>query len=257
MPVKDCVPKSKLGNRPEPAFEKFQTRICHSPVKAALRMEKEMFRFGDPAGELEFDGQAMHVELSEAPTVVEYVPDPQVTQVCAVVALTTLLYLPGAHRVHVDTAVTLLYLPEPHAVHVADPVAFLYVPAAHAVHEPPWGPEKPTLHVHCVNVVLETGEYELPGQPVHVADPVAFLYVPAAHPVHEPPLGPVKPTLQVHCVFAALEAGEYEFPGQSVHVAADPGEYLPSGQSRQEALPKVGLYCPATQALQTCPLGPV
>ncbi len=198
MPVKDCVPKSKLGNRPEPAFGKFQTRICHSPVKAALRMEKEMFRFGDPAGELEFDGQAMHVELSEAPTVVEYVPDPQVTQVCAVVALTTLLYLPGAHRVHVDTAVTLLYLPEPHAVHVADPVAFLYVPAAHAVHEPPSGPEKPTLHVHCVNVVLETGEYELPGQPVHVADPLAFLYVPAAHPVHEPPLGPVKPTLQVH-----------------------------------------------------------
>jgi hypothetical protein len=29
------------------------------------------------AGELEFDGQAMHVEVAEAPTAVEYVPSPQ------------------------------------------------------------------------------------------------------------------------------------------------------------------------------------
>jgi hypothetical protein len=35
-------------------------------VKAAL-----------PAGELEFDGQAMHVEVDVAPTAVEYVPAPQ------------------------------------------------------------------------------------------------------------------------------------------------------------------------------------
>jgi len=30
-----------------------------------------------PAGELEFDGQAMHVELAEAPAAAEYVPVPQ------------------------------------------------------------------------------------------------------------------------------------------------------------------------------------
>jgi hypothetical protein len=30
-----------------------------------------------PAGELEFDGQALHVELAEAPAAVEYVPAPQ------------------------------------------------------------------------------------------------------------------------------------------------------------------------------------
>ena len=176
MPVKDCVPKSKLGNCPEPAFGKFQTHIRHTPACP------------DPAGELEFDGQ--------------------LAQVCAVVALITLLYLPGAHRVHVDTAVTLLYLPEPHAVHVADPVASLYVPAAHAVHEPPSGPEKPTLHVHCVNVVLETGEYELPGQARHPTLPAPgeylpsgqsrqallpnlSLYFPATQALQTCPLGPV------------------------------------------------------------------
>jgi hypothetical protein len=36
-------------------------------VKAAL-----------PAGELEFDGQALHVELAEAPAA--YLPDPQLVQ---------------------------------------------------------------------------------------------------------------------------------------------------------------------------------
>ena len=167
-----------------------------------------MFRFGDPAGELEFDGQAMHVELSEAPAVVEYVPDPQVAQVCAVIALITLLYLPGAHRVHVDTAVTLLYLPEPHAVHVADPVAFLYVPAAHAVHESPSGPVKPTLQVQFVNAELEAGDYEFPGQPRHptlpapgeylpsgqsrqASLPKIVLYFPATQALQTCPLGPV------------------------------------------------------------------
>jgi hypothetical protein len=30
-----------------------------------------------PAGELEFDGQARHVEFAEAPTAVDYVPVPQ------------------------------------------------------------------------------------------------------------------------------------------------------------------------------------
>jgi hypothetical protein len=50
-----------------------------------------------PAGEFEFDGQTLHVELAEAPTAVEYVPPPQF-------------------------------------VHAADPVDILYLPATHAVH---------------------------------------------------------------------------------------------------------------------------
>jgi H2-forming N5,N10-methylenetetrahydromethanopterin dehydrogenase-like enzyme len=50
-----------------------------------------------PAGELEFGGQSLHVELAEAPKSVEYVPVAQ-------------------------------------SVHAADPVNALYVPAMHAAH---------------------------------------------------------------------------------------------------------------------------
>ena len=78
-----------------------------------------------PAGELEFDGQALHVELAEAPTVVEYVPVPQ-------------------------------------SVHTADPVDVLYLPATHAVHVPPSGPENPALQdMHAVKEVLPTGALEV------------------------------------------------------------------------------------------------
>ncbi len=55
-----------------------------------------------PTGELEFDGQAKHVEF--APTAVEYVPAPQ-------------------------------------SMHRADPVDVLYFPATHAVQVPPSAPE--------------------------------------------------------------------------------------------------------------------
>ena len=50
-----------------------------------------------PSGELEFDGQVVHVELAEAPSVVEYVPDPQSVQLPFI----TDLYLPATHAVHV------------------------------------------------------------------------------------------------------------------------------------------------------------
>jgi hypothetical protein len=49
-----------------------------------------------PAGELEFDGQTMHVEFTEDPTAVEYVPSP-------------------------------------HCVHVEDPLIFWYEPDEHKV----------------------------------------------------------------------------------------------------------------------------
>ena len=72
------------------------------PVDPALQVQLVKFLF--PAGEVEFDGQAVHVELDEAPTAVEYVPAPQ-------------------------------------SVQAADPVDALYLPATHAVHVPPSGPE--------------------------------------------------------------------------------------------------------------------
>jgi hypothetical protein len=57
-------------------------------VKAAL-----------PAGEFEFDGQALHVELVEAPTAVEYVPAPQSVHRAAPV---NAVYLPASHKVHMS-----------------------------------------------------------------------------------------------------------------------------------------------------------
>ena len=77
-----------------------------------------------PAGELEFDGQALHVEFAEAPTAVEYVPAPQ-------------------------------------SVHRPDPANALYFPAPHAEQLPPAGPENPALQVQFVKEVLPTGALEV------------------------------------------------------------------------------------------------
>ncbi len=84
-------------------------------VKAAL-----------PSGELEFDGQALHVEFAEAPTAVEYFPVPQFEQ-------------------------------------VAVPLKALYLPASHAEHVPPSGPENPALQVQFVKEVLPAGALEVPA----------------------------------------------------------------------------------------------
>ena len=69
------------------------------PEKPALQVQ--LVKAELPAGELEFVGQVMHVEI--AVTVVEYVPAPQ-------------------------------------SVQLADPVDVLYFPATHAVQVPPLGP---------------------------------------------------------------------------------------------------------------------
>ena len=97
-----------------------------------------------PAGELELDGQVMHVEIDEDPTAVEYVPAPQ-------------------------------------SVQTADPVDALYFPATHAVHGPPAGPENPSLQVQFVKFALPAGEVEFLGQSVQSPLSAADLYLPAAH----------------------------------------------------------------------------
>jgi hypothetical protein len=179
-------------------------------VKAAL-----------PAGELELDGQALHFELSAAPSVVEYVPVPQ-------------------------------------SVQVAVPVNALYFPATHCVHEPPFDLVDPVLQVQLVKAALPAGELEFDGQAMHVeltwaptaveylpapqfmqaalpageyvpapqfvqvAVPVNVLYFPARHGSHGPPFGPVDPALQVQLVplTELRRAGELEFVGQSVHLSS-------------------------------------
>jgi hypothetical protein len=73
----------------------------------------------------------MHVEITEAPTAVEYIPAQQVEQ-------------------------------------VALPVNDLYVPATHAAHEPPSGPVDPALQVQLVKAELPAGALEFDGQSLHV-----------------------------------------------------------------------------------------
>ncbi len=83
------------------------------------------------AGELEFDGQEMHVEITEAPTDVEYVPATQFEQ-------------------------------------VAVPVNDLYCPAAHTAHGDPFAPVDPALQMQFVRAELPSGELEFDGQTLHL-----------------------------------------------------------------------------------------
>ena len=88
-------------------------KYASGPVHPALQVQ--FVKAVLPAGDQEFDGQALHFELSEAPAAAEYVPAPQ-------------------------------------SVQVAVPVNVLYFPATHAVHGPPSGPENPALQVHAVTL---------------------------------------------------------------------------------------------------------
>ena len=60
------------------------------PVKALL-----------PAGEFEYSGHDLHVELVEAPFASEYVCGPHSTHVPTVEAPTAVEYLPAPHAMHV------------------------------------------------------------------------------------------------------------------------------------------------------------
>jgi hypothetical protein len=115
------------------------------PVEPALQVQ--LVKAALPAGELEADGQALHV-AAFAP--VEYVP-----------------------------AVQLL--------HAASPVDALYFPASQAVHVPPFGPVEPALQVQLVKAGLPAGELVSDGQGRHVklaSAASAVEYVPAPQFVH-------------------------------------------------------------------------
>ena len=74
----------------------------------------------------------------------------------------------------------------------AVPVAPLNVPTPQMVHEPPSGPEKPALQIHCEAAVEPAGLslFVGSGQGVHSASPAAVLYMPAAQGMHEGELIP-------------------------------------------------------------------
>jgi hypothetical protein len=148
------------------------------PVHPALQVQ--FVRAALPAGELEFDGQAMHVEFAEAPTAVEYVPASQ-----------------PMHAAHTPVAAVAVlgYVPAPQTEHAADPVDALYFPTTHAMHVPPSGPVHPALHVQFVRAALPAGELEFDGQAMHVevaVAPTAVEYVPAPQLVHRAAPGPVE-----------------------------------------------------------------
>ena len=67
------------------------------------------------------------------------------------------------------------------------------------------------------------------------------MYDPAAQTVQDPPAGPLEPLLHVQSITASLPAGESEYDGQLAHVleevAPEAEEYLPLGQTAQEAVP--------------------
>ena len=102
------------------------THAVHVPPAGPEQptLQVQLVKAALPAGELEFDGQVRHVELAEAPILVEYIPVPQF-------------------------------------VHRPDPVNALYLPATHAAHVPPSGPAEPALQVHAVKEVLPTGALEV------------------------------------------------------------------------------------------------
>jgi hypothetical protein len=191
---------------PEHVTVKVGVRVVHPALQPPTM---QLVEAALPTGELEFDGQALHVELSEDPTAVEYVPAAQSLQ-------------------------------------TAEPVDALYLPATHAVHVPPSGPENPALQVQLVKAALPAGELEFDGQAEHATDPVNALYFPATHAEQVPPAGPVDPALQVQLVKAELPTGELEFDGQSVH-AADPVNALYFPATHAEQVPPAGPENPALQ----------
>jgi hypothetical protein len=195
------------------------------PVAPALQVQ--FVKAALPAGELEFDGQALHVEFAEAPTAVEYVPAPQY-------------------------------------VHAADPVKALYLPGMHAAHVPPSGPEDPTLQVQFVKAALPTGELEFDGQALHVElaeAPTAVEYFPVPQAVHvvtddEPLMTEYLPAAQAMQSDSAslLSVSRYLPARQFMHVVTDDEplmpEYLPAAQAMQSdsaSLLSVSRYLPARQ----------
>jgi hypothetical protein len=224
----------------------------------------------DPAGELESDGQVMHVEIDVALTPVEYVDALQSMQSDSASLLSVLRYVPGGQLRHVVTD--------------GEPWMTEYLPAAHAMQSDSssllsvsrYFPGGQSRHVETDDEPLMT-EYLPAAHAVQLADPVDSLCFPATHAVHVSPLETVKPALQAQFVKTVLPAGELEFDGHVVQVevadaltaaeyvpaphlvhtvAAVAVEYVPDPQSVQLADPVDVLTVPAKHAVHEPPSDP-
>jgi hypothetical protein len=108
------------------------TAVVAGAVHPALQVQ--LVKAALPAGELEFDGQAVQSDSASLPIVSRYFPGPQSRHVDE--PLTT-EYLPASHAMQSDSAslpIVSRYVPGGHSSQFAEPVAFLYFPASQPVH---------------------------------------------------------------------------------------------------------------------------
>jgi hypothetical protein len=79
------------------------------PVKPVLQVQAASAELG--LGELELVGHATQVVATVAPTVVEYLPAPQLMQAVANVVVVVIKYFPTAQSVHAAVSAVVLYFP--------------------------------------------------------------------------------------------------------------------------------------------------
>jgi hypothetical protein len=136
-----------------------------------------------PAGEFEYTGHDLQVELDEAPFASEYVCSPHSTHVPTVEAPTAVEYLPASHAMHFGIPISAAKLPGLHSEHCAVPKSFLNFPASQAV-QAFSEPVVPGAHrtEQFEMLVVASGEFgRSAGQDEQFANPGTFLYVPIAH----------------------------------------------------------------------------
>lgn len=193
-------------------------------------------------------------------------------------------YFPAAQATQIvgDTAPRAVeYEPARQSEHAAAPPSCLYLPCAHAWQGPAFGPVKPALQAHALELLLPAGalapvgqawqvlstvapsdaEYLPDAHSLHALLPVPALNLPATHTSHVPPSGPDEPALHRHADNTELPAADSECAGQLVHVASDVAasapEYLPTPHSSQMLDPTTPLNFPAAQGLHVAPLAPL
>jgi hypothetical protein len=161
----EYVPAAQAKQVAIPVFGLYvpATHAVHEPPFAPVdpALQVQLVEAELPAGELEFDGQTLHVEFVEAPTAVEYVPAEQSVHASGPV---NTLYFPAAHAEQLVAPTAVEYVPASQFEQVAFPVNVLYFPATHAVHGPPSGPVHPKVQVQLLITVLPAGERVPVGQ---------------------------------------------------------------------------------------------
>jgi hypothetical protein len=170
----EYVPAPQSVHRDDPVNALYfpATHAVHVPPSGPVHpvLQVQLVKVTLPTDELEFDGQAIQIEL----TALEYVPAPQ--------------------SVHTADPVEDLYFPATHAVH--EPPSGPVHPALQVQLVKEFEFDRQTLHAELAEAPTAL-EYVPSEQSVHRDDPVNDLYFPATHAVHLPPFGPVHPALQV------------------------------------------------------------